>query len=139
MTELLHQSLHVYQLQHQVDLAMIDTDGRIYMCGRLKDLIIHKGFNIYPQEIENVILSHPAVTSVGVVGKPDDEYGQIPIAFVAVRHKTETIEQELYELCKRDLAPYKIPKQFIILESLPLTPIGKVDKKVLIAQYLTKK
>ena len=120
------------------DFAHMDKDGRLYISGRFKDLIINKGVNIYPQEIENIILTHPAVMTAAVVGKPDGEFGETPVAFVALRHPTENIETELRELVMHNLAAYKVPKQFIILDSLPLTPLGKVDKKLLKAQYLKK-
>jgi len=114
------------------DLAYIDSQGKIIITGRQKDLIIHKGFNIYPQEIENVILSHANVIRVGVVGLHDEEGGEIPIAFVQIRFKDNQMEQILRTLCKQHLAAYKIPKKFICeVHELPLTATGKVDKKIL--------
>lgn len=113
------------------DFAKIDARGRIIICGREKDLIIHKGLNIYPPEIENVIMMHKAVIAVGVIGKEDEESGQIPIAYVQVRKKVDGLEKELRDLCNQHLANYKIPRQFVVVEDLPLTTTGKVDKKVL--------
>lgn len=119
------------------DLASLDKQGRIYIQGREKDLIIHKGFNIYPQEIENVIMTHPSVIMVGVVGKKDDE-GEVPVAFVAPREGDIIDEAVLKAFCANHLAAYKIPRQFIVLEKLPTTATGKVDKKKLKADYLEK-
>lgn len=114
------------------DLAYIDAKGRIVITGRIKDLIIHKGFNIYPQEIENIILSHPNVIRVGVVGKQNEDAGEIPVAFVQLRTAQEGIEKELKSLCLKHLASYKVPKDFFAsTDDLPMTATGKVDKKVL--------
>jgi long-chain acyl-CoA synthetase len=121
------------------DGAFFDEQQRLIICGRSKDLIIHKGFNIYPQEIENVILSHPAVVNVGVVGKKDTDVGEVPVAFVVLKEPAPaSIEKILRDLCKQHLAVYKIPKQFFILkqEELPLTSLRKVDKKQLRKKYL---
>lgn len=113
------------------DFARIDARGKIIISGREKDLIIHKGFNIYPPEIENVIMMHASVIAVGVIGKDDEESGQLPIAYVQIRKKDTGLEKELRDLCCQHLANYKIPRQFILIEELPLTATGKVDKKVL--------
>ena len=117
------------------DLATIDSQGRIYIQGREKDVIANKGFKIYPQEIENVLLTHPAVMAAGVVGKVDEEAGEIPVAFVALRENSSVTEEELKTLCANNLASYKIPRQFIVLDKLPMTATGKVDKKKLKADY----
>jgi long-chain acyl-CoA synthetase len=117
------------------DLAYINERGKIVISGREKDLIKHKGFNIYPQEIENVIMSHQAVIRVGVIGVPDPA-GQVPVAYVQVRHEDPAIEQELKKRCTELLAAYKVPKKFIISrKELPLTGTGKVDKKLLVREY----
>ncbi len=114
------------------DLAYIDEKGKIVITGREKDLIIHKGLNIYPQEIENVILTYPNVLRAGVIGKKDEMVGEIPIVFVQLRKKEEGIEQTLKQLCAQYLAPYKVPRLFICsTKELPTTATGKVDKKVL--------
>ena len=113
------------------DLGYKDERGAIIITGRQKDLIIHKGFNIYPQEIENVILSHPNVLRVGVIGKHDGD-GEVPVAFVQLRVTQANIEKDLRALCKNHLATYKIPRKFICdTKELPTTATGKVDKKVL--------
>ena len=113
------------------DLASLDRKGLLAICGRSKDLIIHKGLNIYPQEVENVLMKHPAVFKVAVVGRAEDASGQIPVAFVALKKKDKAIEKSLRVLCRNNLAAYKIPKKFICLDDLPMNPTGKVDKKLL--------
>jgi long-chain acyl-CoA synthetase len=113
------------------DLGYIDGEGRIVITGREKDLIINKGFNIYPQEIENIILLHPNVIRAGVIGRIDED-GEVPIAFVQVRTREEGIEKRLKSLCLQHLAVYKVPREFICdIKELPVTATGKVDKKVL--------
>jgi long-chain acyl-CoA synthetase len=114
------------------DLAYLDDGGKIVITGRIKDLIIHKGFNIYPAEIENIVLSHPNVIRVAVVGKVDEEFGEVPVAFVQIRAEQQGIEKELKALCSKHLASYKVPKDFIVSSNeLPTTATGKVDKKIL--------
>ena len=98
-------------------------------------MIINKGFKIYPQEIENIIMGHPSVVRVGVVGIEDGDVGQVAIAFVELREKTEGIERQLRSLCMQHLAPYKVPKKFEIVKELPITSLGKVDKKRIRREY----
>lgn len=114
------------------DLAYFDDRNKLVITGRIKDLIINKGIKIYPQEVENIILLDPNVMLVGVIGIDDPDVGQVPIAYVQIRHKQEGIENALKELCMQHLASYKVPRQFICsLQALPTTTTGKVDKKVL--------
>ncbi len=122
------------------DLVYIDEKGRLVISGRTKDLIINKGLNIYPQEIENVILSHPSVFQVGVVGKHDEQQGEVPVAFVQLRKDEPNMEQVLRKLCLDHLASYKVPKSFICsTEPLLATATGKIDKKVLRKRLETMK
>lgn len=114
------------------DLASINEQGVLAIRGRMKDLIIHKGFNIYPQEVENILLKHPHVFKAAVVGKMEDSSGQVPVAYVAVRSTdVRLIEEGLRKLCNEHLAAYKVPRQIICLEDLPMNATGKVDKKQL--------
>jgi long-chain acyl-CoA synthetase len=112
------------------DLAYQDKEGRIVITGRSKDLIIHKGFNIYPQEVENVIMSYPNVMRVAVVGVPDEQMGEVPVAYVQLRQEEANSEKHLRDHCRQNLAAYKIPKEFICSTiPLPTTATGKIDKK----------
>ena len=114
------------------DLAYFDQKGKVVITGRAKDLIINKGLNIYPQEIENIILTHPNVFRVGVVGKKDDAVGEIPIAYVQLRQDESDIENKLKKFCINNLAPYKVPREFICsTKPLATTATGKVNKKEL--------
>lgn len=113
------------------DTMYLSDEGKLVITGRTKDLIIHKGINIYPQEIENVIMTNPNVIRVGVIGKRDSD-GEVPVAYVQLREEQEGMEQLLKDLCVQQLAPYKVPRTFFCqVEDLPLTATNKVDKKVL--------
>lgn len=113
------------------DLSSFDSKGMIAVTGRSKDLIIHKGFNIYPQEVENILLTHPAVYKAAVIGKDEEMSGQIPVAYVAVKEHGAHVEKSLRELCSNNLAAYKVPRKFICVDDLPMNATGKVDKKQL--------
>jgi len=114
------------------DLARETSDGFLAIRGRTKDLIIHKGFNIYPAEIENVLMRHPAVSKAAVIGQDDPLTGEIPIAFLAVKTDNINLEADLREWCASNLASYKIPRKFMCMEDLPMNSTGKVDKKKLV-------
>jgi long-chain acyl-CoA synthetase len=111
------------------DLASCDAYGVIAMRGRSKDVIIHKGFNIYPQEVENILLKHPAIVKAAVIGEEEAATGQIPVAYVAIKQRAHGIEEELRLFCSNHLATYKIPRRFVCLDDLPMLPTGKIDKK----------
>ena len=113
------------------DLAYVTRDGKIVLAGRERDLISNKGLKIYPQEVENILLSHKDVLQAGVIGVLENGE-EIPVAFIASKEpNTEKLISELKNLCARHLAPYKIPRRFYIKKDLPVTTTGKVDKKVL--------
>ena len=119
------------------DLAYITANNRIVLAGREKDLISNKGLKIYPQEVENILLSHPPVFQAAVIGIKDATDDEIPIAFIGTKEPEENhaeLIEELRDLCQRSLAPYKVPRQFHIKRNLPVTATGKVDKKVLRAE-----
>ncbi len=112
------------------DLGYINERGKLVITGREKDLIIHKGFNIYPQEIENVLLSHADVIRAAVIGKPDEITGEVPVAIVQVRKDNPHLAKELRAMCKDKLAIYKIPREFMsTIKEPPLTATGKINKK----------
>lgn len=121
------------------DLAYIDQYGNIVLAGRERDLIIQKGIKIYPQEIENVLLTHPDILQAAVIGIPYGD-GEVPIAFIGARiSKTvsaEKFSEEVKKFCAQRLAFYKVPREIIIEKDLPVTSTGKIDKKKLKAAYL---
>ena len=111
------------------DLAVRSPDGRYHLRGRRGDLIISGGFNIYPREIEELLLEDPRVREAVVVGLPDEARGEVPIAYVCAE---ETLNvTELARLCRAQLASFKIPRAFIRMEALPRTALGKVQKHLL--------
>jgi long-chain acyl-CoA synthetase len=113
------------------DLACVNERGEVLIAGRSKDLIINKGFNIYPQEVENILLRHPAVIKAAVLGRPEGGSGEVPVAFIALRDGYKVQQSELAALCKENLASYKVPRTITQLADLPMTATGKIDKKKL--------
>ncbi|MEK5232970.1 o-succinylbenzoate--CoA ligase [Lysinibacillus sp. FSL K6-0232] len=115
---------------HTGDIGYIDKDGYLFVIDRRADLIISGGENIYPAEIENVLLTHPAVQEAGVCGRHDDKWGQVPIAFVVLKEQV-SIEQ-LHVFCLRKLAKYKVPQEIIVTDSLPRNGANKLVRRKLV-------
>jgi fatty-acyl-CoA synthase len=113
------------------DLARMDENGWIFIVGRTKDLIISKGQNIYPAEIENVVRQHPAVAEVAVVGVPDAEYGEAVCACVVLRKAQSASKEEILSFTLTKLASYKKPRHMLFIESIPVRNASKVDKAAL--------
>lgn len=112
------------------DLGYLDEDGFLYVLDRRSDLIISGGENVYPAEIESVLLSHPDVAEAGVTGVDDEKWGQVPIAFVV--SKANIAEQELIQFCEQKLARYKLPKQIHFVKQLPRNSANKLLRRELI-------
>ena len=117
------------------DMATVDEDGYIYIVDRKKDMIISGGINIYPREIEEIIYTHPAVSHCTVIGVPDAEWGETPKAVVVLKDGMKATEEEIIDLCKRNLASYKKPSSVDFVDSLPMTPSGKIVKREVKEQY----
>ncbi|WP_181783081.1 class I adenylate-forming enzyme family protein [Pseudonocardia pini] len=119
------------------DLGRLDERGYLYIAGRKTDMIISGGFNVYPAEIERVLAAHPGVDLVTVVGLPDPEWGETPVA-VVVRSGTPDpgLEESLREHCRGNLAGYKQPRRFEFRDELPLGPAGKILKREVRAALL---
>ena len=111
------------------DLVARLSDGSLMMIGRAKDVIVFKAFNIYPQEIERVLLLHPQVYMAAVVGLEHELFGQVPVAAVVTKPGARIGDKELVFLCKSHLASYKIPHKIVVLEQMPLNHLGKVDRR----------
>jgi acyl-CoA synthetase (AMP-forming)/AMP-acid ligase II len=114
------------------DLGYLDGDGYLHITGRKTDLIISGGFNIYPAEIERVIAQHPGVDMVAVVGVPDPEWGETPVAVVIPKshvREQDALTDELGALCRTELAGYKQPRRFAYWREFPLGPAGKILKR----------
>jgi fatty-acyl-CoA synthase len=113
---------------HTGDLATMDEDGYINIVGRIKDMIIRGGENIFPTEIEGFLHQHDAVEDVQVVGVPSERYGEEVMAFIRLRQGAEVGEDEMLQYCREAIASYKIPKYWRFVEDYPMTPSGKVQK-----------
>ena len=109
------------------DLATVDTDGYYTLLGRRSDLIISGGFNIYPREIEELLLEQEGVREAAVVGRTDEVRGEVPVAYIVGDFDAAALER----ICREQLASFKVPRQFVKLESIPRTALGKVQKHLL--------
>ncbi|WP_367085481.1 long-chain-fatty-acid--CoA ligase FadD2 [Pseudomonas sp. HOU2] len=112
------------------DIAVIDPDGFVRIVDRKKDMIIVSGFNVYPNEIEDVVMAHPKVANCAVIGVPDERSGEAVKLFVVARETGVSLE-ELKAYCKENFTSYKVPKHIVLRESLPMTPVGKILRREL--------
>ena len=112
------------------DMGWMDDEGYIYLSGRKDDMIIRGGENISPEEVEDVLYSHPRVEEAAVIAMPDPEWGQEPMAFVVLKEGETATEEEIVEYCRARLS-FKRPRVVVFLDSLPRNPMGKVLKRVL--------
>ena len=117
------------------DMGRLAEEGYLYLAGRAKDMIISGGENVYPREIEESLISHPAVREVAVIGVPDPEWGEAVKAVVATVPGQSATEEDLIDYCRDRIASYKKPKSVIFVDALPRLPNKKVDKKVLREPY----
>jgi fatty-acyl-CoA synthase len=113
---------------HTGDLATMDEDGYCNIVGRIKDMVIRGGENVYPREVEEFLYSHPDVSDVSVVGVPDERFGEELCAFVVVRSGASPSEDEIREFCRGRLAHYKVPRYVVFTDGFPMTVTGKVQK-----------
>jgi fatty-acyl-CoA synthase len=120
---------------HTGDLATIDEEGYVLIVDRAKDMILSGGENIASAEIERVLYAHPAVLECAVIAVPDDTWGEVPKALVALKAGQAATEGEIFDHCRRHLAGYKVPKSVEFMESLPKGGTGKILKKVLREKY----
>lgn len=120
---------------HTGDLAIRDAEGYYTVVGRLKDMIISGGENIYPAEIESVMHAHPAVAEAALIGVPDEKWGEVGFAVVALKAGQPLVEAELLDFMRSRLAKYKIPKAVAFVDELPKTGPGKIDKRALTERF----
>jgi fatty-acyl-CoA synthase len=113
---------------HSGDLATMDDDGYVNIVGRIKDMIIRGGENVYPREIEEFLYTHPDVADAQVIGVPDERYGEVIMAWVQLNDGADLTEDELKEFCKGKIAHFKIPKYVRFVSEFPMTVTGKVRK-----------
>lgn len=111
------------------DLGRLDADGYLYIVDRIKDLIIHGGYNVYPREVEEVLYEHPQVLEAAVIGSPDEHYGQTVTAVITPMPGQTLTEDEVEAFCREQLAAYKIPRIIRFVDALPKGPTGKIRKR----------
>lgn len=113
------------------DLARQDHDGYLYIVDRKQDMIVSGGYNVYPRELEEVLLSHPDVLESAVIGKPEPNLGEIPVAYVILRTGVNLNGEEIMAFCKKRMAKYKVPREVEIVQDFPRTASGKILKREL--------
>ena len=113
---------------HTGDLGVMHPDGYVELRDRLKDIVISGGENIATIEVEQALVAHPSVAEAAVVGAPDEQWGEVPIAFVTARGGEEIDADELIAFARERLARFKVPKRIVVLEELPKTGTGKIQK-----------
>ncbi len=117
------------------DAGYFDKDGYVYIFDRVKDMIVSGGENVYPAEIENALMAHPAIADVAIIGVPDDKWGEVPMALVVRKPDTQVTEQEIIAFARERLAGFKTPKSVGWVDALPRNPSGKILKKILREPY----
>ena len=117
------------------DLGRFDEEGFYYIVGRKKEMIITGGENVYPLEVEHIIAQHPAINEAVVVGMSDEKWGEIVTAVVSTNHSLALTLEDLQHFCRGKLASYKIPRKLIVVEHIPKTHVGKIDKKEIMRKF----
>ncbi len=126
--EATRQAIDAARWMHTGDLATMDADGYVNIVGRIKDMIIRGGENIYPREVEEFLYGHPDITDVQVIGVPSEKYGEEVMAWVKLRAGAKPTGEELAAWCRGKIATYKIPRHWKFVDSFPMTVTGKVQK-----------
>src|SRR5205814_2049582 len=113
---------------HTGDIGRLDADGYLTIVDRKKDVIIRDGFNVYPRDVEEVLVEHPAIRAACVLGRADPRHGEEVVAFVTLVDGSDSSPEELVAFGKERLGGYKYPREINVLSALPLTPVGKADR-----------
>jgi len=113
------------------DIGYRDDSGLLYLCGRVDDMVISAGVNVYPIELEQALIRHPQVEDIAVIGVPDEHFGQRLRAYVQLAREAQLSQEELLEWLRPKIARYQMPREIMIVDQLPYTPVGKLDKKQL--------
>jgi len=116
---------------HTGDLATIDAEGYCNIVGRIKDMVIRGGENVYPREIEEFLYRHPKIQDVQVIGVPDDRYGEEICAWVKLRPGVTATEEEIRAFCRDQIAHYKVPRYVKFVDEFPMTVTGKIQKFIM--------
>jgi fatty-acyl-CoA synthase len=126
--EATHTAIDAARWMHTGDLATMDEDGYVNIVGRLKDMVIRGGENIYPREVEEFLYSHPKVADVQVIGLPDEKYGEELMAWVKLKEGQTATAEEMQEFCRGQIATFKIPRYWKFVDTYPMTVTGKIQK-----------
>jgi len=119
---------------HTGDIGYLDAEGYLFIVDRMKDLIIRGGFNVYPRDVEDALVQHPAVQMAAVVGRPSERHGEEVVAFVSLAPEAEISGEELVEWAREHIGGYKYPREVHLVDAIPLTPVGKIDRKAVRAR-----
>jgi fatty-acyl-CoA synthase len=122
------ESVDASRWMHSGDLATLDADGYVRIVGRIKDMVIRGGENIYPREIEEFLYTHPQIADVQVVGVPDERFGEELMAWVIPRPGVTLTEDDVRDFCRGQIAHFKVPRYVKFVDSFPMTVTGKVQK-----------
>jgi acyl-CoA synthetase (AMP-forming)/AMP-acid ligase II len=123
---------------HTGDVGTMDAEGFVTIRDRMKDMLISGGENIYPAEVENMLLGHPALADAAVIGLPSPKWGEVPLAVVVPKKGASLTDAELLAWCKGRLAGFKLPKAAVIVAEIPRNPSGKILKRILRDQFADK-
>jgi long-chain acyl-CoA synthetase len=121
---------------HTGDIGYLDDDGYLFIVDRKKDLIIRGGFNVYPRDVEDVLVEHPAVQMAAVVGRPSERHGEEVVAFVSLATGADITPDELIGWARDRIGGYKYPREVHVLDAIPLTAVGKIDRKAVRSQIV---
>ena len=113
---------------HTGDLATMDEEGYVNIVGRIKDMIIRGGENVYPREIEEYLYTHPDIVSAQVIGVPDEKYGEQVMAWVTTKPGATLTEEDVKEFCRGQIAHFKVPAHVAFIDEFPMTVTGKIQK-----------
>jgi long-chain acyl-CoA synthetase len=116
------------------DIGYLDADGYLYIVDRKKDLIIRGGFNVYPRDVEDALVRHPAVQMAAVVGRASERHGEEVVAFVSLAPGAELTGEDLVDWGREHIGGYKYPREVHLVDAIPLTPVGKIDRKAVRAR-----
>ena len=123
---------------HTGDLAVMDEEGYLRIVGRIKDMVIRGGENVYPREIEEFLYTHDAISDAAVYGVPDPRYGEAVMVSVILRDGAKLTEDELRDYCSGKIAHYKVPKYVVFVDEFPMTVTGKIQKYKMREQAITE-
>ncbi len=122
------------------DIGVFDGDGYLYIIDRIKDMIITGGENVYPREIEEILYKRPEIGECSIIGLPDKEYGEKVTACLVLKQKGQSLDPtDFKSFLKMHLAPFKVPKEFIVLDELPKSSTGKILKRELKNQIVQQR